>query len=174
MTEVAEVMARPLTQLLLRDEPLMRLAYTGLDGAPRVIPLAYLWDGTSLLFWTVPISAKVRALQADPLVAVTIDVIGPPPRVLLARGHGRADDRGWSTRRLPAGLAPHDTPRGLGRLRHAGAGAIRADGRGAHHPHLGEATGLRDHRAERRGTACPRTKLVAAAELRGGAAGGPP
>jgi hypothetical protein len=86
VTEVAEVMARPITQQLLRDEPLMRFAYTGLDGAPRVIPLAYLWDGTSLLFWTNTISAKVRALQADPRVAVTIDVIGPPPRVLLARG----------------------------------------------------------------------------------------
>jgi len=86
VTEVAEVMARPITQRLLRDEPLMRFAYTGLDGAPRVIPLAYRWDGTSLLFWTTPLSARLPAPAGRPRVAVTIDVIGPPPRVLFARG----------------------------------------------------------------------------------------
>ncbi|PZS27811.1 MAG: pyridoxamine 5-phosphate oxidase [Pseudonocardiales bacterium] len=86
MTEVAEVMAKPISQQLLDDEPVLRLAYTGLDGAPRVIPLAYLWDGGSFRIWTIPISAKVDALEADPRVAITIDIIGPPPRVLLARG----------------------------------------------------------------------------------------
>jgi hypothetical protein len=79
-------MTKPIAQQLLRDEHVLRLAYTGLDGAPRVVPLGYVWDGTSFRMWTAPISAKVRALQADPRVAITIDIIGPPPRVLLARG----------------------------------------------------------------------------------------
>ncbi|MEP7020589.1 MAG: pyridoxamine 5'-phosphate oxidase family protein [Pseudonocardiales bacterium] len=86
MTDVTDVMAKPISQQLLDDEAVLRLAYTGLDGAPRVIPLAYLWDGGSFRFWTIPISAKVAALEADPRVAITIDIIGPPPRVLLARG----------------------------------------------------------------------------------------
>jgi hypothetical protein len=86
MADVAEIMNRPITQQLLRDEPLLRLAYTGLDHGPRVIPIGYLWDGTRFLLWTIPNSAKVRALSADPRVAITIDVLGPPPRVLLARG----------------------------------------------------------------------------------------
>jgi hypothetical protein len=79
-------MAKPIAQRLLHDEPLLRLSYTALDGGPRVIPLGYLWDGNSFLVWTIPISAKVRALEADPRVAITIDIVGPPPRVLLARG----------------------------------------------------------------------------------------
>ncbi len=36
--------------------------------------------------WTIPGSHKVPALQADPRVAITIDILGPPPRVLLVRG----------------------------------------------------------------------------------------
>jgi hypothetical protein len=83
---VADVMAKDISAQLLRDEPLLRMSYSALDGSPRVIPLAYLWDGTSILIWTIPISAKVQALQADPRVALVIDVSGPPPRVLLMRG----------------------------------------------------------------------------------------
>jgi hypothetical protein len=86
MTDVAEVLAKPLAQRLLFDEPVLRLSYTALDGGPRVIPLAYLWDGSRFRIWTIPHSAKVRALTADPGVAITLDIVGPPPRVLLVRG----------------------------------------------------------------------------------------
>jgi Pyridoxamine 5'-phosphate oxidase len=51
-----------------------------------VIPIGYVWDGERFLMWTIPGSAKVGALQADDRVAITIDVLGPPPRVLLVRG----------------------------------------------------------------------------------------
>jgi hypothetical protein len=91
MSDLAAVMAKPIAQQLVHDEPLMRMSYTGLDGGPRVIPIAYLWDGTSFLVWTIPISAKVRALQTDPRVAITVDVQGPPPRVLLARGRAQLE-----------------------------------------------------------------------------------
>jgi Pyridoxamine 5'-phosphate oxidase len=84
--DVAQVMAQPIAQQLLRDEPILHLSYTGRDGGPRVIPIGYVWDGAAFRMWTVPISAKVGALQADPRVAVTVDIMGPPPRVLLARG----------------------------------------------------------------------------------------
>jgi hypothetical protein len=86
MMDVAQVMAMPIAQQLLREEPILRLSYTGKDGGPRVIPIAYLWDGSSFRMWTVPGSAKVGALRVDPRVAITIDIPGPPPRVLLVRG----------------------------------------------------------------------------------------
>ena len=87
MADVEHTMALPITQELLRTEVLLRLSYTAPDGGPRVIPIGYVWDGTSFQMWTIPVSAKVAALQADPRVAVVIDVLGPPPRVLLARGN---------------------------------------------------------------------------------------
>lgn len=83
---VAEVMSDPISAALLRDEPLLRLSYSASDGSPRVVPMGYGWDGTNIRMWTVPIAAKVRALRADPRVAMVIDVGGPPPRVLLMRG----------------------------------------------------------------------------------------
>jgi hypothetical protein len=85
-SHIAEVMARPIAQQLVTGEPLLRVSYTGLDGGPRVIPVGYLWDGTSFVFWTIPDSAKVRALDNDPRCAIVIDVAGPPPRLLMARG----------------------------------------------------------------------------------------
>lgn len=91
MTDVAQVMAKPIAQQLLRDEPILHLSYTARDGGPRVIPIGYVWDGGSFLMWTIPSSAKVGALQADPRVAITIDIFGPPPRVLLVRGRAALD-----------------------------------------------------------------------------------
>jgi Pyridoxamine 5'-phosphate oxidase len=86
MADPAQVMELPISRQLLRDECILHLSYTAPDGAPRVIPIGYVWDGARFLMWTVPHSAKVGALQADERVAITIDVLGPPPRVLLARG----------------------------------------------------------------------------------------
>jgi hypothetical protein len=86
MADPAQVMAMPIARQLLRDETLLHLSYTARDGAPRVIPIGYLWDGSCFRMWTVPGSVKVGALQADGRVAISIDVPGPPPRVLLVRG----------------------------------------------------------------------------------------
>ena len=86
MVDVAEVMAEPIAQQLLREVPILHLAYTGLDGGPRVIPIGYLWDGATFQFWTIPGAPKLKALQADPRVAITIDMNSVPPRALFARG----------------------------------------------------------------------------------------
>ena len=86
MADPARVMELPISRQLLRDEPIMHLSYTAPDGAPRVIPIGYLWDGARFLMWTIPGAPKVDALEADGRVAITIDVPGPPPRVLLVRG----------------------------------------------------------------------------------------
>ncbi|HEY3535408.1 MAG TPA: pyridoxamine 5'-phosphate oxidase family protein [Pedococcus sp.] len=84
--QVREVLAQPIAQELLTGPHLARFAYTGLDGAPRVVPIGFLWNGRDLDMWTLPGAAKVKALTADPRSAVTVDTSGMPPRVLLLRG----------------------------------------------------------------------------------------
>lgn len=84
--EVAEVMAKPISQELLGSSIPARFAYVGLDGDPRVVPVGFWWNGRQLGVATVPTSAKVRALRANPRVAITIDTNGFPPHVLLIRG----------------------------------------------------------------------------------------
>jgi hypothetical protein len=84
--DVADVMAKPISQELLGSGIPARFAYTGVDGDPRVVPVGFFWNGSQVLVFTVPKSAKVRALQQNPRVAITIDTEGYPPNVLLIRG----------------------------------------------------------------------------------------
>lgn len=53
-----------------------------------MVPVGFHWNGTTLVIGTVPGSAKVAALQANPAVAITVDTSPPawPPNVLLLRG----------------------------------------------------------------------------------------
>ena len=84
-TELDAILAKPHSQELLRTA-IARVAYTGLNGDPRVIPIGFTWSGGTLKLYTVPRSPKVEALRANPRVAITIDTTGMPPRVLLIRG----------------------------------------------------------------------------------------
>ncbi|TDO52507.1 pyridoxamine 5'-phosphate oxidase [Kribbella sp. VKM Ac-2527] len=84
--EIAEVLAKPYSQDLLTGGIPARFAYVGLDGDPRVIPIAFLWDGEHIVVCTVPASAKVSALRKHPRASITIDTESYPPKVLLIRG----------------------------------------------------------------------------------------
>jgi pyridoxamine 5'-phosphate oxidase-like protein len=71
---------------LLNSAVPARLAYIALDGAPRVIPIAFHFAGDVFVLATPDIAPKVAALQANPAVALTIDTDGQPPKVLMVRG----------------------------------------------------------------------------------------
>jgi DNA-binding transcriptional LysR family regulator len=70
---------------ILRTATLARLAYDGIDGTPRVIPIGFLWTGAAVVVATHPTAPKVAALRARPRVALTIDTPSPA-RSLLLRG----------------------------------------------------------------------------------------
>jgi hypothetical protein len=84
--EVAHVLSDPVAQRLLHSPLLARLAYNGADGTPRVVPIGYLWTGSSFVMCTATIAPKVRSLQRDPRVALTVDTDTQPPNILLVRG----------------------------------------------------------------------------------------
>ena len=88
--DVAEVMGKKFSEELLGSSIPARLAYVGLDGGPRVVPIGFHWNGAQILIFTLPKSAKVRALQHNPRVAITIDG-GWPPHVLLVRGAAQVE-----------------------------------------------------------------------------------
>jgi nitroimidazol reductase NimA-like FMN-containing flavoprotein (pyridoxamine 5'-phosphate oxidase superfamily) len=72
---------------LLRRQLLARMAYTGPDGFPRVIPIGFHWTGERVVVYTSPIAPKIPALSARPNVALTIDSDdGPATRSLFVRG----------------------------------------------------------------------------------------
>ncbi|MFF5261480.1 pyridoxamine 5'-phosphate oxidase family protein [Actinomadura viridis] len=90
--DVTEALAKPISRELLGSSIPARLAYIGVDGAPRAIPIGFHWTGEQVVMATVPESAKVRALRRNPRVALTIDTQDQwPPRALLIRGAARVE-----------------------------------------------------------------------------------
>ena len=89
-TEITEVLNRPLSQELLA-RALTRLAYVATDGTPRAIPIGFTWNGTHIVLCTTKNSAKLPALRANPMVALTIDTEVHPPKILLLRGRAELD-----------------------------------------------------------------------------------
>src|SRR5919106_931629 len=70
-----------------------RYAYTALDGTPRIVASWFVWTGEELVlptFIAAPhirhAAYRVRALRANPDVAVSIDTESFPPEVLSIRG----------------------------------------------------------------------------------------
>jgi hypothetical protein len=82
---IDEVMAGAVARKLLK-RTIARLAYVARDGTPRAIPIGYIWNGSAIIMCTSTNAAKIKALQVNPDVALTIDTDEFPPKVLLLRG----------------------------------------------------------------------------------------
>ena len=78
-------------QALLRSRIPARLAYTGTDGSPRVLPIWFHWTGEALVIATSTTSPKMRAIRKNPDLALTIDSEAPPYRSLQLRGRAEID-----------------------------------------------------------------------------------
>jgi len=81
-----ELLNDPVASALLNSVNPARLAYTWMDGSPRVVPIWFHWTGDQFVLGTPPKAPKLKALAADPRVALTIDDTAWPPGVLLVRG----------------------------------------------------------------------------------------
>jgi hypothetical protein len=73
MSNGLEQLDDPGAQELLRSPQPVRLAYTGRDGTPRVVPLGFVWKDGQLFVCTATSAPKVAALERRPKVAATID-----------------------------------------------------------------------------------------------------
>lgn len=76
----------PVAQGLLHSQIPARVAYLSTDGTPRVVPIWFHWNGEQIVLGTPADAPKVKALQHNPKVAVTIDDNSWPHKVLLIRG----------------------------------------------------------------------------------------
>ena len=86
-----ELLQDPVAQELLRSTIPARLAYTAIDGTPRVVPIWFHWNGREFVMGTPPKAPKLKALAKNPKVALTIDDNTFPHKVLLVRGTARLD-----------------------------------------------------------------------------------
>jgi hypothetical protein len=101
----------PVIQTLLEEPIPMRIAYLGLDGHPRAVPVNHVWNGRAFVFATPNSAYKVKAIAANRKVGFALDVgagrpaletrekvsalIGPPPPIfdyspIAVHGRGTA------------------------------------------------------------------------------------
>jgi hypothetical protein len=90
-TDVADILSKPISQELL-DRDVTRLAYVAKDGAPRVVPIAFTWNGSEVVMCTTTNAPKLASLRRNPSVALTIDTEVHPPAILLLRGEAVLDE----------------------------------------------------------------------------------
>jgi hypothetical protein len=88
---IIDLMNDPVAQELVKAPIPARLAYNARDGSPRAIPIGYLWDGEVFVMATSVNAPKLKALAANPKVALTVDTNTFPPRVLLVRGEATVE-----------------------------------------------------------------------------------
>ncbi|WP_129787931.1 pyridoxamine 5'-phosphate oxidase family protein [Promicromonospora panici] len=88
--EITEILNRPSSQELLGRD-ITRLAYVAQDGTPRTIPIAFVWNGSTVVMCTSKNAPKLASLRANPMVALTIDTEVHPPKILLIRGRAELD-----------------------------------------------------------------------------------
>jgi nitroimidazol reductase NimA-like FMN-containing flavoprotein (pyridoxamine 5'-phosphate oxidase superfamily) len=86
-SEVAELLKTPISQEMLNRD-LARLAYMAKDGTPRVVPIAFTWNGSEVVMCTATNAPKLASLRRSPPVALTVDTEVHPPKILLIRGEG--------------------------------------------------------------------------------------
>jgi len=86
-----ELLRDPVAESLLGSVNPARLAYTWTDGSPRVVPIWFHWDGDQFVLGTPPKAPKLKALAADPRVALTIDDNTWPHQVLFVRGQATVE-----------------------------------------------------------------------------------
>jgi len=90
---IAEELGQPGARDLLAFATLLRLAYDGSDGFPRVIPIGFHWNGNRIVICTAVTAPKVKALSSCRKVAATIDAGDTPAeaKALLVRGLASVD-----------------------------------------------------------------------------------
>lgn len=64
-SDVAEILKKPISQEMLNRD-LARLAYVTKDGTPRVVPIAFTWNGTEVVMCTTTNAPKLASLRRNP------------------------------------------------------------------------------------------------------------
>jgi Pyridoxamine 5'-phosphate oxidase len=86
-----ELLTDPVAKELLVSANPARLAYSWTDGSPRVVPIWFHWTGAQFVLGSPSKAPKLKALAADPRVALTIDDNAWPHKVLLVRGRASVE-----------------------------------------------------------------------------------
>jgi hypothetical protein len=86
-----DLLRHPAAQEMLSSKIPARLAYVWTDNTPRVVPIWFHWNGKEIVMATPPKAPKLKALEKNPKVSLTIDNNEFPHTVLSIRGSVRIE-----------------------------------------------------------------------------------
>ena len=70
----------------LRTEPIIWLGTTRPDGRPHLVPVWFLWDGSTVLIFSLPDTQKVRNLRHNPSALLALNAADQGYDVVLLEG----------------------------------------------------------------------------------------
>jgi PPOX class probable F420-dependent enzyme len=86
----------------LRADPIIWLASTRPDGRPHVVPVWFLYDGTTILMFSLPATQKVRNLRQNPAVMLALDSARHGNEIIMLEGRASLLDDPTVQATLPA------------------------------------------------------------------------
>jgi PPOX class probable F420-dependent enzyme len=85
----------------LREEPIIWLSTVRPDGRPHLVPVWFLWDGASILIFSMPAVQKVRNLRHSSAVMLALDTADEGEDVVLIEGRAELLEIGAVLPTLP-------------------------------------------------------------------------
>jgi PPOX class probable F420-dependent enzyme len=70
----------------LRTEPIIWLGTTRPDGRPHLVPVWFLWDGSTVLIFSLPDTQKVRNLRHNPTALLALNAADQGYDIVLLEG----------------------------------------------------------------------------------------
>src|SRR5579872_2560932 len=86
----------------LRDEHLIWLTTSSADGTPQPNPVWFLWDGSSILIYSLPDAARLLHLKRNAKVALNFDGNGKGGDIVIITGEARVSQDDPPADQLPA------------------------------------------------------------------------
>jgi len=73
----------------LRDERIIWLTTVGADGTPQPNPVWFLWDGDTILIYSLPDAARIAHIKRNPRVSLNFDGNGQGGDIIVITGEAR-------------------------------------------------------------------------------------
>jgi PPOX class probable F420-dependent enzyme len=73
----------------LREEKVAWLTTVGADGAPQPNPVWFLWEGDTILMYSLPHAARVANIKRNPRVSFNFDGDGTGENIIVIAGEAR-------------------------------------------------------------------------------------
>ncbi len=91
----------------LKDEKIIWMTTVGADGTPQPNPIWFLWDGTSVLMYSQPGSARLPHLRRNARVALHFDGDGQGGDIIVLAGEARLSPNDPPADQNPAYIAKY-------------------------------------------------------------------